>query len=214
MQTAHYGLNHLAKIKAGDKVLIHTAAGGVGLIAVQIALNKGAETYATASKGKQQYLRELGIKHVYDSRNTDFGEEILKDTHAQGVDIVLNMLTSEGFKEASLNCLKQGGVFLEISKRNIYTLDEMKKIRPDVQYYVIAVDNIIVESPKAIEQLMKELVEMLGQGIIKPPYITRYPIEQLPIAMRDMQQAKQIGKIVITQPLPLIETISPESCYI
>ena len=81
MQTAHYGLNHLAKIKPGDKVLIHTAAGGVGLMALQLAQNVGAKIYATASESKQSLLKDMGIEHVYDSRNTDFGARILHSRH-------------------------------------------------------------------------------------------------------------------------------------
>ena len=85
----------LAELKTGEKVLIHAAAGGVGLAAIQLAQTIGAEIYTTVSVSKQGYLRELGIEHVYDSRSTNFGEQILRDTDGAGVDVILNSLTSE-----------------------------------------------------------------------------------------------------------------------
>ena len=99
----------LAGLKAGDRVLIHAGTGGVGLAAIQLAQAAGAEVFATASAPKQAYLRAVGVKHIYDSRQTKFGEEILADTGGEGVHVALNSLTSEGFIDASLSCLAEGG---------------------------------------------------------------------------------------------------------
>ena len=93
----------LSGLEAGDRVLIHAGAGGVGLAAIQLAQAAGAEVFATASAPKQAYLRSLGVKHVFDSRQTGFGEEILDATNGAGVTVVLNSLTSEGFIDASLS---------------------------------------------------------------------------------------------------------------
>ena len=96
--TAYEALIQLARLREGDKILIHTAAGGVGLAAVQIAQHIGAEIYATAgSEEKQEYLRKLGVTHIYHSRNCDYADLILQDTGGRGVDVVLNSLSSEGF---------------------------------------------------------------------------------------------------------------------
>ena len=98
----------LAGLKAGDRVLIHAGAGGVGLAAIQLAQVAGAEVFATASARKQAYLRSLGIEHVFDSRSTAFGQEILDATGGAGIDVVLNSLTGEGFIEASLGLPRAG----------------------------------------------------------------------------------------------------------
>ena len=99
----------LSGLNAGDRVLIHAGAGGVGLAAIQLARAAGAEVFATASARKRDYLRALGVEHVFDSRTTAFGGDILAATGGAGVDMVLNSLTGEGFIEASLSCLATGG---------------------------------------------------------------------------------------------------------
>ncbi|MFI4954283.1 MAG: SDR family NAD(P)-dependent oxidoreductase [Gammaproteobacteria bacterium] len=199
--TADYGLYHLAQIKAGDKVLIHTGAGGVGLMAIQLAQRIGAEVYTTASVIKHPILQERGIKHIYDSRTSDFGEAILRDTNGQGVDVILNTLTSEGFKEASLKCLKRDGVFLEISKRNVYTSQEMQALRPDVVYHLIAIDEMFVQAPNTIQELLQEVVTLLQDKELQVLPITTYPLAQLPKAMRYLQQGQNIGKVVMNFPV-------------
>ena len=92
-------------LEAGERVLIHAGAGGVGLAAIQLAQAAGAEVFATASAPKQSLLRSLGVRHIFDSRQTKFGEDILEATGGKGVHVVLNSLTSEGFIDASLSCL-------------------------------------------------------------------------------------------------------------
>ena len=127
--TAHYALRTVAPIGPGDKVLIHAAAGGTGMAAVQIALAVGAEIYATASLGKWETLRNMGVSHLYNSRTLDFADDILRDTDGQGVQIVLNSLTGEGFIQKSLAVLAAGGRFLEMAKRDVWHADEIKARR-------------------------------------------------------------------------------------
>ena len=127
----------LAALKAGDRVLIHAGAGGVGLSAIQLAQAAGAEVFATASVRKRAYLRSLGVEYVYDSRSTAFGRQILDDTGGAGIDVVLNSLTGEGFIEASLSCLARGGRFVELARRDILTEQEMADVRPDVDYSIL-----------------------------------------------------------------------------
>ncbi len=118
--TAWYGLHDLARITAGDKVLIHSGTGGVGQAAIAIAKAAGAEIYATAgSDGRRQLLRDWGIEHVYDSRTVDFGAEIRRDTDGYGVDIVLNSVTG-AMQRAGIELLAFNGRFVEIGKRDIY----------------------------------------------------------------------------------------------
>ena len=118
--TAWYGLHDLARISSGDKVLIHSATGGVGQAAIAIARAAGAEIFATAgSPQRRELLRDMGIEHVYDSRSTEFADLIRRDTDGYGVDIVLNSLTGAA-QRAGLELLAFGGRFVEIGKRDIY----------------------------------------------------------------------------------------------
>ena len=94
--TAYYALVRLAQTERGERVLIHAGAGGVGLAAIQICQHLGAEVYATAgSDEKREFLRSIGVKHIYNSRTLDFAEQILADTNREGVDVVLNSLPGE-----------------------------------------------------------------------------------------------------------------------
>jgi len=200
MLTAYYSLYHLIKLKPKVKILIHTGAGGVGLMAIQLAQLAGAIVYTTASTEKQNYLKEQGIDYVYDSRTINFSQEILKDTEGQGVDIVLNTLTGEGFKEATLACLRKDGVFIEISKRNIYEPQAMRTLRPDVEYHIVAIDNMLISAPEVLQSLLLEIVILLKDQTITPPVITTYNLNELSDAMQYMQQGKNIGKVVIEFP--------------
>ena len=113
--TAYHSLVQLAQLKAGERVLIHAAAGGVGLAAIQIAQAAGAEIFATASPGKWDYLKSQGIVHVMNSRTLDFADLVLRATGGEGVDVVLNSLAG-AVLERTFSVLKQGGRFVEIGK--------------------------------------------------------------------------------------------------
>ncbi len=118
--TAYYGLVDLAAVKGGERVLVHAAAGGVGIAAVQIARYLGAEVYGTANPGKWDTLREFGIAdtHMASSRTLDFTDEFLGATGGLGVDVVLNSLAGE-FVDGSLRLLANGGRFLEMGKADV-----------------------------------------------------------------------------------------------
>ena len=122
------------ELEAGDAVLVHAGTGGVGHAAIQWARSAGLKVFGTASRPKQEYLRSLGVAGVFDSRSPDFGDAILEATGGTGVQLVLNSLTGEGFIEASLSCLAEGGRFVEIGKRGIWSAEEMASARPDVRY--------------------------------------------------------------------------------
>src|SRR6202011_79797 len=132
--TAYYSLRHLAKLSRGERVLIHAAAGGVGLAAVQLAQRAGAEIFATAgSPEKRSHLHALGVTQVFDSRSLDFANAIVNRTGGRGVDIVLNSLAGE-FITKSVSVLAPGGRFLELGKRGILNREQFSSARPDCQY--------------------------------------------------------------------------------
>ncbi|MEH1788072.1 MAG: type I polyketide synthase [Nostoc sp.] len=198
--TAYWSLHHLANISPKDRVLIHAAAGGVGQAAVQLALQAGAEVFGTASPNKWQVLKSLGVKHVMNSRTLDFAEEIMAHTNGQGVDIVLNSLTGEGFIQKNLEVLANKGCFLELAKRNIWTPEQVCQFRSDISYFVVEIDP--GEQASEIQQMLRQLFEQFEKGVLKPIPLKVFPVHDVISAFRYMQQAKHIGKIVITFPEP------------
>ncbi|MDR3662956.1 MAG: SDR family NAD(P)-dependent oxidoreductase [Mycobacterium sp.] len=192
-----------AKLKPGDKVLIHAASGGVGLAAVQMARQQGATVFATASAYKRATLRKMGVEYVYDSRTTDFADQILADTDGAGVDVVLNSLTNEGFVEATVRATAKGGRFAEIAKRDIWTAEQMAAVRPDIDYEIVALDVTMMTDPDRIQRLMAELSDGLAKGEWTPVPAEIYPLTEAKTAFRRMQQARHIGKIVVQMPKPL-----------
>ena len=190
----------LAGLKAGDRVLIHAGAGGVGLAAIQLAQAAGAEVFATASAPKQAYLRSLGVDHVFDSRSTAFGQDILAATGGAGVDVVLNSLTGEGFIEASLACLADGGRFVELARRDILSEDEMAALRPDVAYSILDLYTLKQHDPARPGAALKEVLARIEAGELAPLRHTRWPLTETSTAMGFMRGARHIGKIVLTMP--------------
>ena len=167
-----------AQLVPGDKVLIHAASGGVGLAAVQMAQRCGAEVFATASTFKRATLRKLGVKYVYDSRTTDFADQILADTGGAGVDVVLNSLTSEGFIEATLRATAQNGRFAEIAKRDIWTHEQMAEARSDIAYEIVALDTVMFTEPDRIRDLLTEVSDGLANGEWTPLPAEIYPLTE------------------------------------
>ncbi|BBY01723.1 type I polyketide synthase [Mycobacterium seoulense] len=192
-----------AQLRPGDRVLIHAASGGVGLAAIQMAQQHGATVFATASTYKRATLRKLGVEHVYDSRTTDFADQILADTDGAGVDVVLNSLTNEGFVEATVRATARNGRFAEIAKRDIWTHAQMAAARPDIDYEVVALDGTILQDPERIRRLLAEVSDGLGSGEWAPLPAEIYPLTEAKTAFRRMQQARHIGKIVLQMPNPL-----------
>ena len=188
----------LAKLKAGERVLIHAGAGGVGSAAIQLAHAAGAEVFATASVPKQAYVRSLGVKHVFDSRQTRFGQEILEATGDEGVHVVLNSLTGEGFIEASLSCLAHGGRFIELAGVNIYTEEEMAAARPDVDYHIFEQDTLKEQNPERPGAALKTVMKRFEAGELTPLVHSRWSMAEAISAMQFMRAARHIGKIVLT----------------
>lgn len=192
-----------AQLKPGDRVLIHAASGGVGLAAIQMAQQCGATVFATASTFKRATLRKMGVEYVYDSRTTDFADQILADTDGAGVDVVLNSLTNEGFLDATVRATAQNGRFAEIAKRDIWTPEQMAAARPDIAYEIVALDTVTIQEPERIRRLLTEVSQGLANGEWTPLPAEIYPLTEARAAFRRMQQARHIGKIVCQIPSPL-----------
>ena len=195
--TAHYGLQRLARLRRGERVLIHAAAGGVGLAAVQLAQRQGAEVFATAgSPAKRELLRRMGVQHVMDSRSLAFADQILEATNGEGVHVVLNSLAGD-FIPASIRTLAAGGRFLELGKRDIWSPEAVAKVRPDVQYYVYDLGAEAQADRGLLRPMLDEILTALAEGSLRPLPVTVFPLDSVRDAMRFMAQARHVGKIVV-----------------
>ena len=200
--TAYYALHHLGKMKAGEKALIHAAAGGVGMAATQLAQRAGVEVFGTASKGKWEFLKSLGVQHVMNSRTLDFAEEVNQITNGQGVDLILNSLNGD-FIPKSLSVMTDNGRFLEIGKVGIWDHAQVTDAKPDALYEIIFLDEVRQQDPTLIRNMLQELVAGIEDGSLTPLPKHVFSIQDASEAFRFMAQAKHIGKIVLSQPAGL-----------
>jgi len=200
--TADYTLNHLAGISRGERVLIHAAAGGVGLAAVQLAQAAGAEVFGTAgSPEKRMLLESLGVSNVMNSRSLEFAEQLMERTSGNGVDIVLNSLAGE-FIPQSLGVLRPGGRFLEIGKTGTWSNSRVALFRNDISYHLFDLMTLCRENGVLIRTMLTKLADAFGKGFLKPLPQHVFPRHDTIDAFRFMAQAKHTGKIVVSQPKP------------
>ncbi|MCU1503873.1 MAG: polyketide synthase, partial [Ilumatobacteraceae bacterium] len=200
--TAHYALDRLGGMGRGDRVLIHAAAGGVGMAAVQLAQRAGAEVFATAgSEVKRDVLRALGVRHVYDSRTFDFADQILRDTDGAGVDLVLNSLSGDSIAH-SIEVLAPAGTFVEIGMAGIWSAERFHQERPAARYEVVFLGAVCAADPGLAAAMLDDLVGDLALGVLQPLPLVAFDIGHAVQAFRYMAQARQIGKVVVTSRPP------------
>jgi acyl transferase domain-containing protein/acyl carrier protein len=197
--TAYYGLFELARLKGGEKVLIHAASGGVGLAAIQLAKACGAEIFGTAgTPRKRAFLASMGVNHVLDSRSLDFTKRILDLTEGMGVDVVLNSLSGD-FIASSFAALRMGGRFIEIGKRGTWTPEQVRASRPDTFYFFFDLAAMIADQPERLRPVLDLLLKKFRSEELTALPATILPMEQIVHGYRIMQQARHIGKIVVNQ---------------
>ncbi|QCS65918.1 SDR family NAD(P)-dependent oxidoreductase [Achromobacter denitrificans] len=198
--TVYYALHHLARLAPGEKVLIHGAAGGVGIAAIQYAQWRGAEIHATAgTEEKRDFLRLMGVSRVYDSRSLSYAEEILEQTGGRGVDVVLNSLAGEAVRR-NLDVLAPFGRFLELGKRDFYenTRIGLRPFRNNISYFGIDADQLLAGRPDLARTLYREMMALFGEGALRPLPQRVFEARDIVDAFRYMQQSRQIGKVVVT----------------
>jgi acyl transferase domain-containing protein/acyl carrier protein len=199
--TAYYSLCTLARLTAGERVLIHAATGGVGLAAVQIAQWIGAEIFATAGTDeKRALLRSLGVQHVMDSRSLAFADQVRELTGGEGIDVVLNSLSGQAM-ELSLSTLRKFGRFVEIGKRDFFEgtrrlgLDHFQKA---LSFFAVDLKGLFEDRPAYGGAVLREVMSVFTeQGFAAPPHRVYAPGE-VADAFRYMAQGRHIGKIIIT----------------
>ncbi|MFD8692212.1 SDR family NAD(P)-dependent oxidoreductase, partial [Streptomyces sp. NPDC059651] len=202
--TAYYGLVELAGLRRGERVLIHSGAGGVGMAALQVARHVGAEVFATASPAKWGALRALGLdaEHIASSRTTGFEQQVLDVTGragtapAPGVDVVLNSLTGE-FIDASLRLLSPGGRFVEMGIADLRDPEEIAGVRPGVTYQPF---ELLDMDPDRVGAVLTRVLALFEEGALSPVPVTTWDVSRAPDAFRHFGQARQVGKVVLTLP--------------
>jgi mycoketide-CoA synthase len=196
--TAYYALVDLAGVKPGQRVLVHAAAGGVGMAAVQLARHLGLEVFATASRGKWDTLRAMGFDddHISDSRSCEFEDKFRAVTGGRRMDVVLDSLSGE-FVDASLRLVAPGGVFLEMGKTDIREAGVVAQEHPGVRYRAF---DLFEAGPERIQKMLAELAALFGEGVLRPLPATTFDVRRAAAALRYLSQARHVGKVVMTVP--------------
>ncbi len=197
--SAILALRHLARLRAGERVLIHSAAGGVGLAAVQVAQRAGAEIVASAStEEKAAYLRRLGVREVVDSRSDAVADEVRRVTGGEGVDVVLNSLAGSAVRHG-LALLRQGGRFVEMGRRDI-DRDSPLGLAPfarGLSFIAMRMERLVVERPADVGALLRETVDGVRAGELDPLPHTVFELGDAEHAFRLMAGGRHIGRIVV-----------------
>ncbi|WP_456243466.1 type I polyketide synthase [Streptomyces mesophilus] len=193
--TAYHGLLRVAGLAKGQRVLIHAAAGGVGMAAVRIAQHLGAEVYATASPAKWPALKALGIdeSHLASSRDLDFAEKFRAATGGRGMDVVLNSLAHK-FVDASLTLLPGGGHFVEMGKTDIRDPEQVAADHPGVHYEAF---DLYATGPDALQDMFRAVMELFADGHIELNPLTVSDIRDARRTFREMSQGRHVGKLVL-----------------
>ncbi|AJC60688.1 putative type I polyketide synthase [Streptomyces sp. 769] len=222
--TIHHSLHRLARLAPGETVLVHGAAGGVGLAALQYATHAGAHVIATAgTPAKRDLLRLLGVRHVLDSRSLDFAHQVKALTDGQGVDVVLNSLAGEAISRG-LETLRSGGRFIELGKRDLYGNSRLL-LRPFLNNLTLSavgdINELLTQHPEIASEEGPEFARRLREGIYGPILHHVYPADRVTDAFAALQHSRHIGKVVISlDPPPHLEhhptlvDVDPQATYL
>ena len=208
--TAWYALHHLARLAKGERVLIHSASGGVGLAAIQLARRAGAEIFATAgSPAKRALLESLGIRHVMDSRTTAFADRVMELTGNRGVDVALSALAGAG-ADAGLAALAPGGRFIELGKSDAGQNRRigLAQFQNNISYFAVDIDKLATERPAFVGGLLNELMQLFADGRLTPAPTLTAPLARARAHFETMAHAGHTGKIVFqigAEPVSVLE---------
>ncbi|MCG8431375.1 MAG: SDR family NAD(P)-dependent oxidoreductase, partial [Candidatus Omnitrophica bacterium] len=221
--TAYYALHELAKIRRNEKILIHSASGGVGLAAISLARLKGAEIFAGAGSAKKRaFLRSLGIKHVFNSRDPGFADEIRRLTGGRGLDVVINTLSGSAM-DKNLSCLCAFGRYVELGKASLLgnKTIPLQPFQKNLSFYNFDIAHLLVHNPRLIGAMLTKIMKLFSQKKLSLPPVTVYPLSKMNKALGLMMRAEHIGKLVIRQQdtrLPAAPpdklTLQKEACYL
>jgi NADPH:quinone reductase-like Zn-dependent oxidoreductase len=216
--TAQAGLVVMGGLKEGERVLIHAAAGGVGISATQIAKRIGAEVFGTASASKHDAIREQGVDHPIDYRSQDFAEEVRRITGGEGIDVALDALGPSSFRK-DYELLRAGGRLImygasEVQsgeKRSIPTALRTLAKSPFASMPWWKGLGVMNENKGVfglnmlswwdregnIDRAIEPLIPALQKGDLKPVVAEAFPFDQAPEAHRFISERRNVGKVVL-----------------
>ncbi|HEX6688711.1 MAG TPA: SDR family NAD(P)-dependent oxidoreductase, partial [Solirubrobacterales bacterium] len=199
--TAYYGLFDLAALQPGERVLIHAGAGGVGMAAIGLARQLGAEVFATASPGKWETLIKAGLAedHIASSRDLEFKDKFLQTTGGEGVDVVLNSLAGE-FIDASLQLLPRGGRFIEMGKADVRDGDQLAAAHPALSYRAF---DLFEAGTERIGEMLGEIVDLFEAGALEHSPLISWDLRRAPEAFRHLREGRNVGKVIFSIPRPI-----------
>ncbi|KAL4782889.1 hypothetical protein BJX76DRAFT_358522 [Aspergillus varians] len=201
--TVYYSLVDKGCLSKGDKILIHSAAGAVGQASIMLAQHIGAEIFATVgSNAKRDLLHtRYGIPHdhIFSSRTTAFHGGIMEYTGRYGVDVVLNSLSGDIFRE-SCNLLASFGRFVEIGRKDLMddALMPMEFLLRNITFSYVDLTAIIEQRKPLARRLLRDVANLASAGAIRPVTLTTMPISDIETAFRQIQAGKHTGKIILT----------------
>lgn len=212
--TAYHMLHYMQRLHPQDRVLIHAAAGGVGIAAVQLCRHAGAEIYATASPSKHEFLKSIGVHHAIDYRSKDFAEEVLKLTGGEGVDVVLDALGGKALAK-SYKILRPSGRLvtygfsqsIQDKKRSLLNVAKEYMRMPRFRWMDLMNNNVgvigvnmahMAKRADIISHEFEAILDLYRQGVARPHVDKVFPAEQAAAAHHYIQDRKNVGKIVLT----------------
>ena len=211
--TAHQALTYMAHLRSGERILIHAAAGGVGLAAIQLARESGAEIFGTASASKHDFLRQQGVAHLIDYRTQDFEEEVKRLTQGEGVDVILDAVGGESYRKG-YRLLRPGGRLLCFGLSSAVTgkgrslrslaawwktpsfnaLDLMRRNRAVIGVHV---GEMARARPALVRAWMEEIFRMHAGGRIRPTIGKTFPLAQAVASHHYIHNRENIGKVLL-----------------
>lgn len=212
--TAYAAVIKFANLQPGEKILIHGAAGGVGIAATQLAKNIGAEIFGTSSAQKHEAMRAQGVQHAIDYRNQDVSEAVREITGGRGLDVILDPRGGKAFRE-SYKLLRAGGRLVMFGvnqvmsgeRRNLWrglkTIGRMPrfgaiKLMTDSKAAIGLNMLSLWEEYGSLSDFIEPIARMLESGAIKPVIAETFPLERAADAHRFIQERKNVGKVVLT----------------
>ncbi len=210
--TAVHALEDLARVEAGERVLVHGGAGAVGLAALQVALAAGARVAATAgTPAKRAFLRAAGAELALDSRDPGFADA-LRAEWPEGVDVVLNSLAGDAM-ERSLGLLRPFGRFVELGKRDFAEARRvsLRPLRRNASFFAVDVDELPRARPAVAARLLSTVARRLEEGTLRPLPATLHAPAEAEAAFRTLQAGGHIGKLVLRPPAAGTGSICPKA---
>ncbi|KAK7968113.1 polyketide synthase PksD [Apiospora aurea] len=201
--TSYHCLINVAQLQKGEKILIHSAAGATGQMAVWLAKYCGAEIYATVgTEAKRALMIErfnIPPTNIFSSRSTSFAQGIKRLTGGYGVDVVLNSLSGDGLK-ASWDCVAPYGRFIEIGKAdiNFNSSLSMANFQHNVSFCAVDLHHLALTKPEMMFGTMRKVLHLISQHIMEHPFPRHvFPVSNVEGAFRSMQSGNLAGRIII-----------------